>query len=295
MGPASGQDAGPSRPSRPAALPGPDADLRMTGAGRSSPYAPRMLLRARAAVLTAAMALGTMLTGGCSTEEGPRPVGDPLTAAERRLLAEVLHRNHQRGGADFVVVASYGEAVLRLTGEIDFRRGIGHARAETAVPGDGPDDVRTLVFTRRHLWVGDVPGLSEALAGDGAGEAAYLARPLADHDEPAPPLVDVVASVLLRLAARSADDPEAFRAADYSWQGQRSIDSRLTTLFDLRHGTVAVDADDLLRQYTAPVGDGRIQVTVTFTDHGRRQVEIPAAVETALVADHPELAGTLGL
>jgi len=253
--------------------------------------------RVRAVVLAVAVALGPLAAGACSTGEGPRPVGDPLTAAERELLAGVLHRNFQRGGADVVVVATYGEAVLRLTGELDFRRGLGRAEAVTVLADDGAEDVRTVAFTREDLWVGDVRGLPEALAGEGAGEAVWLRRPLADGGEPAPPLLDVVARVLLGLASRSADDPDAFRAADYSWQGQHSIDSRLTTSFDLRHGTVAVGADDdLLRQYAAPVGDGgRVQVTVTLSDHGRRQVEVPAAAETALAANHPEVAAALGV
>jgi hypothetical protein len=220
-----------------------------------------------------------------------------LTEEEAGILADLLHRNFQRGGADFVVTAPYGEtAVLTLTGELDFREWVGHAEAVTTF-GDGQaDDVRTLYFTSDELWVGAVPGLAEALAGDGATRAAYLRRPLADSTAAGgPPLTDVLVEVLLRLADDSADDPEAFLADDYTWQGQRSIDSRLASLFGLREGrTVAVGAaDDLLLQYETPLGD--VEVTVTLSDHGRRQIEVPAEAETALVADHPEVAAALGV
>jgi hypothetical protein len=254
--------------------------------------------RARALVLALTAAVAPVL-GGCSADEGPRKTGDPVTQEEARILADLLHRNFQKGGADFVVTAPYGEtAVLTLTGELDFRESVGHAEAVTTF-GDGrDDDVRTLYFTTDEIWVGEMPGLGEALADDGADDAAYLRRPLADGtDDHGPPLADVLVEVLLRLAAESADDPQAFRADGYTWQGQRSIDSRLASLFGLREGrTVAVGAaDDLLLQYETPLADGAVEVTVTLSDHGRRRVAMPADEETALVADHPEVAAALGV
>jgi len=258
-------------------------------------YAAAMPPRARALVLALTAALGPVLAG-CSSDDGPRTVGDPVTRAEARVLADLLHRNFQEGGADFVATAPYGEtAVLTLTGELDFRESVGQAEAVTSF-GDGrDDDVRTLYFTRDQVWVGEIPGMAETLPKN----AAYLRRPLSDGSEDAgPPLADVLVEVLLRLGSESADDPDAFLAADgYTWQGQRSIDSRLASLFGLREGrTVAVGAaDDLLLQYETPLADGDIEVTVTLSDHGRRRVQVPAEDETALVADHPEAAAALGV
>jgi hypothetical protein len=259
-------------------------------------YAAAMPPRARALVLALTVALGPVLAGGCSADEGPRRAGDPVTAGEARVLAGLLHRNFQRGGADFVVTAPYGgTTVLTLTGEVDFRTAAGRAQAVTTF-GDGrADDVRTLFFTPDDVWVGEVPGLPDALAGDGADDVAYLRRPLSAAGD-GPLLVDVLVQVLLDLAAQTADAPQAFLAGGYTWQGQRSIDSRLTSLFGLRNGrTVAVGStDDLLVQYASPLA-GEIDVTVTLSDHGRRTVRVPAEEETALVADHPEIATALGV
>jgi hypothetical protein len=219
-----------------------------------------------------------------------------VTAAEARLLAGLLHRNVEEGGADFVVTAPYGRTtVLTLLGEIDFRDGTGHAQAVTTF-GDGrADDVRTVFFTADDLWVGDLPALPVALQADGIG---YLRRPLSVADDgDGAVLLDVVATVLLDLGAPTADDPRAFLGGEYTWRGQRSIDGRLTSLFRLHdRRTIAVGAaDDLLVQYATPLADGTVEVTVTLSDHGPRTVAVPTEEETALAADHPEIAAALGV
>jgi hypothetical protein len=216
--------------------------------GRGGPRATLQRTRSRLVVL----ALTVTLSAGCTAEAATRAVGDRVTEAEAAALAELLQRNHEEGGADFVVTAPYRDGVvLTLTGEVDFRDGVGRAHAVTTFGTDREDDVRTLFFSADEVWTGDVPGLTDALADAGDPTAAYLRRDLTTTaaDE-GPILADVLVAVLLRLSAESADEPESFLGADYSWQGQRSIDSRLATGFGLRDGrTVAVSAaDDLLLQ-----------------------------------------------
>jgi len=246
-----------------------------------------------------ALALTAGLLAGCTAEAATRAVGDRVTPAEAEVLAELLHRNLEEGGADFVVTAPYLDGVvLTLTGEVDFREGVGRAQAVTSFAGDREDDVRTLFFTAEEVWIGDVPGLAEALADAGDPTATYLHRPLTTaRDEGGPLLGDVLVTMLLRLSAESADDPASFLGADYTWQGQRSIDSRLTTVFGLRAGrTVAVSAaDDLLVQLSTPVLDGAFDATVTLSEHGPRTVDLPSEEETAEAADHPEITEALAL
>jgi hypothetical protein len=251
--------------------------------------------------LVVASGLGLALTTGCSADGGGvRAAGDPVTEEEADVLAALLQRNEQRGGADFVVTAPYGEnELLTLTGSVDFREDVGRAQAVTSFDDGRPDDVRTLFFTPDDVWVGDVPGLTDALAGSGAPEAAYLRRPvsLETADDAPPLLLDVLTEVLLNLSARTADDPRAFLGGDYTWQGQRSIDSRLTTLFGAPGGrTVAVDAtDDLLTQFVTTVADAGFDVTVTLSDHGIRRIDLPAEEQTADTAEHPDVAAVLGI
>lgn len=253
----------------------------------------------RPRLLLAALGLTATLVAGCATSGVDRQPGDPVTQADADVLAELLHRNSTRGGADFVVTAPYGEdVVLTLTGEVDFRNGTGTAQAVTTF-GDGrADDTRTIAFTDEDLWVGDLPGLAESLAAAGAPGATYLHRPLTAGDEGAtPPLVDAVVEVILNLSSRTADEPRSFVGAGYTWQGQRSIDSRLTALFGLPDGrTVAVAAaDDLLTQFVTPLAGGEVEVTVTLSDHGSRTPALPDRAQTAEAADHADLATAFGV
>jgi hypothetical protein len=247
----------------------------------------------------ALVGLVTTLVTGCSVNSGAdRQPGDPITAAEADILAQLLHRNFDEGGADFVVTAPFGEdALLTLTGDVDFRHSVGRAEVLTTF-GDGrPEDARTVFFTRSDIWFGDVAGLPAALAGDGVPGATYLRRPLSTDGPGAPPLMDVVVGMVLGLASRTADDPRWFRDGDCTWEGQRSIDSRLASLFRLPEGpTVAVGAiDDLLTQFGATLTAEKLEVTVTLSDHGSRRVDLPPEPETADAADHPAVAERLGI
>src|SRR5215212_3658115 len=117
----------------------------------------------RSRVLLPVLGLVTALVTACSTGDGgDRPAGDGVTRAEAGTLAQLLHRNFTRGGADFVVTAPYGEdTVLTLTGEVDFRHETGQAQAVTSFGDSRPDDTRTLFFTHEEVWIGGTPGLTE--------------------------------------------------------------------------------------------------------------------------------------
>jgi hypothetical protein len=253
----------------------------------------------RARLLPLTLGLAMALVSGCTDSEAERKAGDPLTEEEAQTLAALLQRNEEHGGADFVVTAPYGEdALLTLTGSVDFREDAGRAQAVTSF-GDGrPEDTRTLFFTPEEVWVGDVAGLTDALTAGGAPQAAYLRRPVTTGTEDGTPrLVDVLSEVVLNLSAPTADDPRAFLAGDYTWQGQRSIDSRLATLFGLPGGeTVAVGAtDDLLTQFVTTLADTELDVTVTLSEHGTRRIDLPAEEETADQAQHAGVAAALGI
>ncbi|TYP86431.1 hypothetical protein [Blastococcus xanthinilyticus] len=242
----------------------------------------------------AAAGLALALLTGCTEES--RQAGDPVTEEDAAVLAKLLHRNHEQGGADFVVTVPFADdAVLTLTGEIDFRRAVGQAQAVTTV-GDEELDTRTLFFDADELWSGDLPGLPEALEAAGAPSATYLRRALPAAGEE-PELIDVVVQVLQNLSARTADDPAAFLGDPYAFEAEQPVDGRPTTVYRLREGrTVAVaDGDATLVRYRTPLPGGGSEVTVTLADHGTRRLALPGEEETAAAAEHPEIAEAFGI
>jgi len=249
--------------------------------------------------LLLALGLVLALLAGCSdSSAADRNVGDKVTRDEADVLAELLHQDFKRGGADFVESAPYGDgAVLTLTGEVDFVRSIGRAQAVTTFKDGRPDETRTLFFTPTDIWFGDVPGLPQALAARSLPDVTYVRRPMVTSAEGTASLVDVLAQLVLNLSARAGDDPRAFLSGDYTWQGQRSIDGHLASLYSLTGGkTVAVSASDgLLLQYVTPLPDQNFEVTITLSHHGERTIDVPAAEDTLNAADQPEIAAQVGV
>jgi hypothetical protein len=259
-----------------------------------SPRRPRPLARLlpRLAVLGVVAAL----LAGCGDDEASQRVpGAPVSSEEAQVLSQVLYADFQAGGADFEVRAPYAEGtVLVLTGEIDFARSIGRAQAVTTY-GDGrPDETRTLFFTEQQLYQGDVPGLAAALTAAGLPAASYVRRPVtATGASGTASLLDVLVQMVTRLSARSADDPKSF--GSYTWRGSQQIDGELTSVFQGGKGaTIAVGVQSkLLVQYATKLQD--FDVTVTLSDHGDREIPLPADADTVDLTAHPEIAGTLGL
>ena len=256
-----------------------------------------MVSRPRARLVVPALA--TALLAGCTSGSAVRPLGDTVTAGEAAVLAELLHRDFQQGGAAFVATAPYGtDAILTLTGDVDFRHFVGRAQAVTSFGDGSPDDTRTVFFTPTDLWVGDVPSLAAALAQAGSPKGAYLRRPFtAATATPGSPLLDVLAQMVVGLSSTSGDDPRYFRDGTTTWQGQRSIDSRLASMYRLHDGrTVAVaTAGQLLLQYASPMRGHAFTVTVTLSAQGPRSVELPADDTTVAAADQPLIAAAAGV
>ena len=237
------------------------------------------------------------LVTGCSASEADREPGDPVTDAEADVLSGLLVRNAEEGGADFVVTSPFAEdALLTLTGEVDYVDAVGRAQAVTSYEGERPDDVRTVFFTPDQLWFGDVPGLAETLAAAGLPPATYVRRPSASDGGDAP-LTDVLVHLVLNLSADQADDPGAFRGGDYTWEGQRSIDQQLATVFGSPAGwTVAVDSSsDLLLQYVTRLPAQDFDVTVSLADHGPRDITPPPDGDSVDGTAHPEVVTAVGL
>lgn len=244
------------------------------------------------------MAVALLAGCGSSDDAAARTPGSHVTAGEAKVLADLLHRDFEQGGADFSETAPYADgAVLTLTGTVDFLNSTGQAQAVTTFQDGRPKDTRTVFFTPKEIWFGDVPGLSQAVTGAGLGDVHYVRRPLAAvASNGQAQLVDVLTQLVLNLSARSSDDVQSFEKGNYTWQGQRAIDGRLASDYTLNGGAkVAVASDKLLLQYVTRLPDQDFEVTITLPKHGRRSVTLPTDADTVNAADHPDIAAAVGV
>lgn len=258
--------------------------LRTSGLGRRWP----------ARAVTAGAAALLLLTGcGGGDPDAERTSGDAITQTEAAVLADVLHRNLEQGGATFEVSAPFAEgALLTMSGSIDFTTETGTVESTTTYPGEvQPDESRVLYFSRDRVLVGGIPGLADAMSAAGRDGVQYLRSDLS----PATRLADNIAAMLLNLRADASDDPDNLIASGTTWVGTIRIDNVLTDTFRTGAATVSVGVEDkLLHQYATTPLNNDFEVTITLTGHGEQVVAFPPEEQVADTADYPQVAAQFG-
>ncbi len=237
--------------------------------------------------------LAVLGLSSCVEENPERQIGDPITEVEAETLAGLLYRNFLAGGAAVRAVAPYAEnTTFTYTGVVDFTTSTGTGIAVTDYSGLQPAESRSLYFTTDEITFGDVPGLTDAMAGVGVPGVNFMRRQLF----PGRDLIDTIIALLPRLAAAEPDVPAAYLERDYTFQGQTTIDGQLAALFSFGQAQVAVGANEkLLLQYVTTLPNSAIPVTITMSDHGPQTVEAPPPDQTVSATDYPEVAVAVGV
>ncbi len=198
---------------------------------------------------------------------GPRPV----TAEEAGVLADVLHRNLDAGGAQFDAVATVGGAPVRLQGIVSWTDHAGSAAL--SVGSLPPYEVR---------WTADavfraLPGLSERMAALGRPGVGWVVRPA----DPQGTRLDVVIGLVVGLAATTHDNPVSLQQqAEVQWlrsetAGEGAIDVYRKGRLELSIGR----ADSMLRRVVAQLAftDGHLRIDLTA--FGPQPFALPPQVE----------------
>jgi hypothetical protein len=150
--------------------------------------------------------LAAMLTSACGVgeEDGPGLAVTPLTPIQASLLAQVLHRNTEEGGAAFALAArdATSGGTITLEGQVDWTRGRG--RASVAGYGDADGAVVEVA------WVRDAvaerrPDQAAALAARGEDpNATFFLRPVDARGN----ALDRLLAVVLSLATLQPDNAQ---------------------------------------------------------------------------------------
>jgi hypothetical protein len=239
---------------------------------------PRLVIAAAvSAALLAGAACGRGSDGAAAERATPRAV----TSREAGVLADVLHRNFEAGGAHFDATASIGGAPIRFQGVVNWGD---HAGSGFLGIGSLPPyEVR---------WTADavfraVPGLPERMAAQGRPGVRWVVLPA----DPQNTRLDVVIAVLVGLASTTPDNPvNVQQQADVQWLGSETVGTDQVDVF--RKGRIELyvaRTDSMLRRVLAPLAFTDEQLRVDVTGFGPQPFAIPPEEQVVDGRNIPEI------
>ena len=170
----------------------------------------------------------------------------PLTDEQAGRLSQVLSKNYEGKGARFTVAAPVSAGMtLRLAGEVDWVRHLGHA-AVTWEGNPAPGRVVEVYWSESEV-LEHLPGLDTALTAAGKRPATWTSRPV---DTKANAL-DRVIELVTKLASQQRDNPTLLQQhAGTGWLRTDTLRATAVDVFaysaQVRHW-VGVDDGRLLR------------------------------------------------
>ena len=213
-------------------------------------------------------------TAASSAVASPTPSvvkGTPLTTAQALVLSRLLLNDHDAGGADVSVRAPAGVMpAFAMRGTVDWLHHQGRVTVHFKGGASPPDEV--LVWSDANLFIG-VPGLGDAMAAKGRPGITFASRPLQSGTT----TLDQVIVLLSSLASDRAENPILLRQADTGYLGPGEIDGVQHERF--RYGATVywVEPAEHIGRVEATFRTTGSVVVIDLTDHGARQVDVPAA------------------
>jgi hypothetical protein len=234
------------------------------------------------------------------------PAGKPLTLAQAEVLAGVLTKNYDAGGAVFSVTVPYSpQTTYSLSGSIDYTKDTGGPQGTKGTKGVGQATLRitsnsgkdtadsALLWTKNEV-IEELPGLTEAVAAKGRPGVKFISRPLTTSSPQ-----DVVLNLLLGTASEQRENPALIQ------QGTEQGDSAFLRTDTLRNTPVDVYRFGKRTTYWVGHDDGilmRLEATlaiapgvtvIDFLEHKAVSIPGPTTAEVILASDIPDIMKTL--
>lgn len=216
---------------------------------------------------------GTSDAASSAISSSPASVvkGTPLTTAQALVLSRMLLNDHDAGGADVSVRAPAGAMpAFEMRGTVDWLHHQGRVTVHFKGAASQPDEV--LVWSDANLFIA-VPGLGDAMAAKGRPGITFASRPLQSGTT----TLDQVIVLVSSLASDRAENPILLRQADTGYLGPGEIDGVQHERF--RYGATVywVEPAERIGRVEATLRTTGSAVVIDLTDHGARQVDVPAA------------------
>ena len=242
----------------------------------------------------ASIAVATLVAvaPGCASSKvaGPGPDttvagtnGRTLTPDEALVLSNLLKKNFDGKGSDFVAKVAYGPAAtFTLTGTLDYENHWGAATMRGEITGKPPEDSK--LFWTQNVVAEEIPGLSEGLASYGLPAASLWERELTKNSAQ-----DIVLAYLLGTATQQPENPQLLIQGDTSFLRDDAIDGVDVSVFRFGKSRFWARKSDgqLLRAepFLSVIGKN---IQIDFAAPGQKKIVGPLEAETIDIAEVPE-------
>jgi hypothetical protein len=242
-----------------------------------------------ARVLVAAVAVVALAAAGCSsggTDRSDRaPAARDITQSEASVLADLLVRNHDAGGAHLVATVPFGVATFRLTGDVDWANHVGRVTVHTDVRGRAATPDRDVVWNPDVVFE-EVPGLEQRLAARGRPGVEWVARQL----DPRASNLHLVLQLIDTTSSTQRDNPVLLMSNGVRWLRRDHVGATSVDVYRNQRTTYWVGRKDhRLHRLEAALGATRSTATVTFSDLGPRTIATPDDPSIVALADVADL------
>jgi hypothetical protein len=252
-------------------------------------------------VLLSVVGCGSSTPGDVSSNSSV-PAGKPLTLAQAEVLASVLTKNFDEGGALFTVAGrSNAQTGFTLNGSIDYTTGTndtkgtkGVAQATLRITSEGKEPADSELLWTKQEVLEQIPGLTEAVAAKGVPDVKFVSRPLTTSSP-----LDVVLNLLLGTASQQRENPALIQqGTDQGTSAFLRTDILRNTPVDVyRFGkktTYWVGHDDgVLMRFEAILAIAPGVTVIDFLEHKPVSIPGPKANEVVFASEIPDVMKSL--
>ena len=227
-----------------------------------------------------------------------------ITQEQASVLADVLVKNNDLGGADVTATVPYGVATFTMTGTIDWANHLGRVTVSTEVSTEANAEANAEVEAKANAkpttsfdiaFTGDtvyeqVDGLADALVATDRAPAGWVVRSLDPSTSP----LDVVLSLLNTSTSIQRDNPVLLISNGTTYLGSATLDGVNdgveTDRFESGRTNFWVGHDDgRLYRESADLDATDSTAVIDFSNHGPRTIELPAATDTVAIDEVADL------
>jgi hypothetical protein len=252
-------------------------------------FATSSVRRSAAALVLVALLTAPLACSDSTAKPSPTPDttvgtnGRTMTPDEALVLANLLKKNYDGKGSEFVATIPYGPAAtFVLTGSLDYENHWGQATMRGEIPGRPAEE--TKLFWTLNVVAEEIPGLAAGLEAYGLPAVSLWQRELSKSSAQ-----DIVLAYLLSTAIEQPENPQLLIQGDASYLRDDELAGVAVSVFRFGKTRFWVRKSDgqLLRAepFLSVIGKN---IQIDFSSPGKKELVGPRREETIDIAEVPD-------